>query len=961
MANGVKEDKTMEKRGFACFKLSFVFFMLNVSSSALPVRGFYLKSGRITDFNASCSRLHLQAVPRDIPSTVRGFDLSENRITMIQAPDFKNFSALITLDLKRNMISQIDAGAFADLISLKTLNLNNNRLTAVGDDLFHGLSNLTELRINNNRIKNLSSTSFESLTSLTFLDMSYNRLHLLTKVHTMLQQLPNLLELSVKSNLITSFHSWDLTNRSLKLTSLDLSLNDITVFKVTADVFPNLTSLSIGRIHSKRTAMQWDIRGGTFFSRVSTLDISGLKMDEAAMRPLGENFNPSLTSLRMNAMRGTRLTKLVNVSCSVPTVSRLQMQQNNLHYINAKFFQLCANITEMDLGKNSIANISYEAFRSLPGLKILNLSQNKLAFITPATGNLPTLEELDLSQNYITTLGCNSFANLTKLKILSLHQNSIPALRKCVFEGLIKLQVVKLQNNSISKLDGAFSIHLPNLKRLRLNINKLTAIKRGDFAGLQSLESLALDNNMITTLEHGSFKGLSNLTELQLSTNRIDETTLPERFRDLVNLESLDLSENRVQFKNAFLTPPPFSGLSRLRTLVFLGNGRRGKFSLPYNLLEGLTNLSFFSARKNQLSFLHRDTFNYTPRLQTLDIGANDLRNLSSELFHPIGGLESLYISKISLDSLDFLIDANLTKLEFIQGKLNQYSVLSEEVIKSMPSLVYLNLQGNSFTCDCDNAYFRSWIVNDKQTQVYEADKFLCNYPSELKGKKLLELDVKSCTVNTEFIYFISTTSTILLFMLTSLTYHFMRWQLVYAYYLFLALLFDTKLKNKQQPKRYDAFVSYNTSDEPWVMRQLLPKLEGEQGWRLCLHHRDFEPGKPIIDNITDAIYGSRKTICVISRRYLESEWCSTEIQVASFRLFDERKDVLVLVFLEDIPGAELSPYYRMRKLLKRRTYLSWPRAGQHPNLFWEKLRQALGTKDDPGREELVPTLLDRQ
>ncbi|XP_075936667.1 LOW QUALITY PROTEIN: toll-like receptor 13 [Anarhichas minor] len=171
--------------------------------------------------------------------------------------------------------------------------------------------------------------------------------------------------------------------------------------------------------------------------------------------------------------------------------------------------------------------------------------------------------------------------------------------------------------------------------------------------------------------------------------------------------------------------------------------------------------------------------------------------------------------------------------------------------------------------------------------------------------------------------------------------------------------LFDTKLKNKQAPNQYDAFVSYNTHDEPWVIRELLPKLEGEQDWRLCLHHRDFEPGKPIIDNITDAIYGSRKTICVISRRYLESEWCSREIQVASFRLFDERKDVLIMVFLEDIPIAQLSPYYRMRKLLKRRTYLSWPRAEEHPELFWEKLRQALKTGEDLGEDRFLLNVVD--
>ncbi|KAI3359014.1 hypothetical protein L3Q82_015398, partial [Scortum barcoo] len=71
---------------------------------------------------------------------------------------------------------------------------------------------------------------------------------------------------------------------------------------------------------------------------------------------------------------------------------------------------------------------------------------------------------------------------------------------------------------------------------------------------------------------------------------------------------------------------------------------------------------------------------------------------------------------------------------------------------------------------------------------------------------------------------------------------------------------------------------------------------------------------KPIIKNITDAIYGSRKSICVISRRYLQSEWCCREILMASFCLFDEQQDVLILLFLEEIPARQLSPYYHMRK-----------------------------------------------
>ncbi|CAM4600541.1 unnamed protein product [Caretta caretta] len=142
----------------------------------------------------------------------------------------------------------------------------------------------------------------------------------------------------------------------------------------------------------------------------------------------------------------------------------------------------------------------------------------------------------------------------------------------------------------------------------------------------------------------------------------------------------------------------------------------------------------------------------------------------------------------------------------------------------------------------------------------------------------------------------------------------------------------------------YDAFVSYNTHDQEWVINELLPTLEDKYHWRLCLHHRDFEPGKCILKNIVENIYASRKTICVITHHYLESEWCSKEMQVASFRLFDEHMDALVLIFVEHIPSDSLSPYHRMRKLVKKKTYLTWPREEKEIPLFWHKLNMALKT-----------------
>ena len=72
----------------------------------------------------------------------------------------------------------------------------------------------------------------------------------------------------------------------------------------------------------------------------------------------------------------------------------------------------------------------------------------------------------------------------------------------------------------------------------------------------------------------------------------------------------------------------------------------------------------------------------------------------------------------------------------------------------------------------------------------------------------------------------------------------------------------------------------------------------------------------------------------------------SSGLPVCSFRLFDEQKDVLILVFLEDIPAQQLSPHYQMRRLMKRHTYLSWTQAEQHPGLFWQNLRRALDAPD---------------
>ncbi|XP_028289888.1 toll-like receptor 13 [Gouania willdenowi] len=948
--NWTRRTKQLKGLGLVClYILSFV----------TPVRGYFLKGCRISGGDAKCDKKNLDAVPQDIPPTVESIDLHKNKIPGIRTDDFRGeFPRLTNLNLGNNFIHYIDTGAFSGLIALKTLNLNHNRICNLSENVFLHLNGLAELRITYNCIKKVELNAFKPMTNLKILDLSHNKLNI-SNVAMMLRHLPNLQKLYLSANALNTFQSWEVTDALVDLQVLDISKNPIKVFNITSDVFPTLTTLSVGST-TVRHNMTWNVSNKTFLNCVKSLDISMISMSLSGIESLMETVNSSLTYLSMDAMK-QNLGKLINISCSIPTMTKLVIQKNKLHNIHSDLFTLCTSLTELDLSNNLITTISDDAFRSLPNLLILNLSNNNLSLVPAATRNQSNLRTLDLSHCKISALECSNFANNTKLTQLSLYNNKIQTLKNCVFKNLRKLQVLKLQSNQITTLNSAFIASLPNLTTLHLEENKITTIKSKEFKGLGSLSKLSLQNNQIKTLNKESFFGLMNLKQLQLENNALNAKEVQKGvFSPMINLKTLDLSSNFIKFgKKQSLRVPPFSNLSRLEELSIFNQGGRGHTILPINFLQGLSNLLSFNIRNTLLNDLDKDTFTWTPQLQILDIRSNPLNSLFPDFFIQLRNLTKLYLSNSHFYSLDFLIDINLTKLNYLQAKSNQYSVIRPEVIGSLPALHYADLRDNVFTCDCDNKAFMEWAENSKQTQVYEAHNFQCNYPPSFKGKKLLDFDFRLCLLDVGFIAFVTTTSVTLLLMLVSLTYHFMRWQLVYAYYIFLAWLTDKKHKKKRAPYQYDAFVSYNTHDELWVVQELLPKLEGEQGWKLCLHHRNFEPGKPIIDNITDAIYQSRKTLCVISHKYLESEWCLREFQVASFRLFDEKKDVLILVFLEEIQRSKLSPYYRMRKLLKRQTYLSWPKAAEQTELFWEKLRQALQSGDQSDEGVLLHTTLN--
>ena len=132
-------------------------------------------------------------------------------------------------------------------------------------------------------------------------------------------------------------------------------------------------------------------------------------------------------------------------------------------------------------------------------------------------------------------------------------------------------------------------------------------------------------------------------------------------------------------------------------------------------------------------------------------------------------------------------------------------------------------------------------------------------------------------------------------------------------------------LKRKLDTKRnsfFDAFVLYHfDSNNNFVVNHLIPELEEMRRFRLCIHSRNFIPGRDIKENIEDAIEDSNSAIIVMSQGFVDSMWCKEEF---THCYIENMKDAAFSLFVIMMQPADIlvntSPY--MRTFFKTKTYL---------------------------------------
>ncbi|XP_012864466.1 PREDICTED: toll-like receptor 6 [Dipodomys ordii] len=331
------------------------------------------------------------------------------------------------------------------------------------------------------------------------------------------------------------------------------------------------------------------------------------------------------------------------------------------------------------------------------------------------------------------------------------------------------------------------------------------------------------------------------------------------------------------------------------------------------------------------------------PKVKVLDLHNNRITNIPKDVTH----LEALQELNIAFNSLTDLPGCgSFSSLSVLIINHNSVFHPSADFFQSCHKIRSIDAGNNPFQCTCE---LREFVRNLGQvsSEVLEGwpDSYVCDYPERLKGTPLKDFHMSPLSCNTALL--IVTIGASMLVLTASVTFLCLYLDLPW-YLRMLCQWTQTRLRTRNVPIedlqgtfQYHAFISYSEQDSAWVKNELVPCLEKEN-IQICLHERNFVPGKSIVENIINCIEKSYKSIFVLSPNFVQSEWCHYELYFAHHNLFHEGSNNLILILLEPIPQNSIpSKYHKLRALMTQRTYLEWPTEKSKHGLFWANIRAA--------------------
>uniref|UniRef100_UPI0037E931FD toll-like receptor 8 n=1 Tax=Semicossyphus pulcher TaxID=241346 RepID=UPI0037E931FD len=668
------------------------------------------------------------------------------------------------------------------------------------------------------------------------------------------------------------------------------------------------------------------------------------------------------------------MTKLQALDLSYNNLTKLEILNlggNSLKYLNATWFERplyeLKNLSALNLGTNFIINSETNIFSKFSNLKLIYLAENRL-YPKPVTRSPPSCDGYnqgsDLSISPLTTQytkdrvydfthGLIKDECFRAGRVLILSSNNLFFISPEQFKDYGNIACLNLSRNGFSgALKGTEFTSLPNLTYLDLSFNKIDLAYDNAFNELKKLEVLDLSYNAHyfkafgVTHNLNFTQNLPALRVLNMSYNSIDTLTTKRLYsKSLAELRFSNNNLGKLWGENDGSYETLFTHLTNLTILDITHNSIS---KIPDNVYEYLPhNLTILLISHNKLSDFVWDKLKYFPQLKTLDLSFNSLTNvmgINSDVSQTLTFLDLSHNQIFQMDNGLLRIAKSLTTLSLSSNKL---TIINQSTFQPWPEnqIKTLFLQGNPFQCTCDSLDFILWIESSKVKIPRLTTEVTCSTPANRRGQALINFNINQCVDDSQaFLIYILTHSFIIVFMFVATVAHLFYWDASYVLHYMKAKIKGYRSLNSPH-SAYDVFVTYDTRDpyvSEWVIRNLRVKLEeeGEKHLPLCLEERDWPPGVPLLDNLTQSIQYSRKTLFVLTEDYVKTGVFKLAMYLAHQRLLDENVDVIVLLMLE--PVLQHSHFLRLRRRLCGKSVLEWPRTAAAEPWFWQNLRSVL-------------------
>ncbi|NWW16270.1 TLR22 protein, partial [Falcunculus frontatus] len=726
---------------------------------------------------------------------------------------------------------------------------------------------------------------------ITVLNLAHNRIKRIRSQD--LQLAVNLRTLLLQSNKISSIDE-DSFQSLAKLELLDLSNNSLA--HVSPVWFGHLFSLQ--HLHLQGNSYR-DLGESSPFS--SLRNLSSLHLG-----------NPQFSVIRQGNFEGIEL------------LHKLWIDGSNLSQYEQGSLKPIKTINHMIINIRSI-NVFSEIVRDLLH-SVTWLEVRRIAFSIAA--EMQVLRVMSLS-----------FAKKISFRQTLLTDATVPELVS-ILEDMPKLVELELVDcRLLGTGQWKMQIQAKQSQTLRIfTIEKLSIEEFYLFTDLQAVEGLLSLFTRVTVRNTKVFlvpcrisQCLLSLEYLDLSANLLGDQSLEHSACQggWPSLQTLNLSQNSLS--DLKMTS---RSLSHLGNLIVLDISQNNFGEIP-DVCEWPKTLKYLNLSGTQIP---KVTNCIPPTLEVLDVSANNLKEFGLQL--PF--LKELYLTKNQLKTLPGATPIpNLVALSVRRNKLNSFS---KEEFESFKRMKLLDASDNNFICSCEFLSFIHHEAGIAEVLVGWPDKYVCDSPLAVRGEQVgaVHLSVMECH-RSLMVSMICILVFLVILLLVAVGY---KYHVVWYVRMTWAWL-RAKRKPKRAPPKdvcYDAFVSYSENDSDWVENTMVRELEQAcPPFRLCLHKRDFVPGKWIVDNIIDSIEKSRKTLFVLSEHFVQSEWCKYELDFSHFRLFDENNDAVILVLLEPIQSKAIPKRFcKLRKIMNTKTYLEWPAGEEQQEMFWFNLKIAL-------------------